>query len=124
MLRQPRKQLLAEIRNNVGFGESWHMTSLSMARYFTNAGVRPIDQSKSILQSGDIIVLDLPSDDIRIDLKADGLRELAVIQAGINLGVEVSTEFYRFKLPWTSQRDTRPRVIIYGVTKPTTVELN
>ena len=54
-------------------------------------------------------------------LESAGLQPLATIRAGINLGVSVSTMFYRAQDPWFAAPDTRPAVVVFRVTRATAI---
>jgi hypothetical protein len=54
-------------------------------------------------------------------LRADGLQQVIAVRAGMNLGVRVVTDFFRSQLPWGTEPDTRPSVVIYRATTATRV---
>gem|GEM_PF-5727703 len=109
----------AFMRTNAQGGEAWHMTSLGLAHYFDATGIARIDRDVTKLQPGDLLVVDFLDAERAEVLQASGLQPIATIRAGINLGVSVSTLFYRAANPWFAASDTRPAVVVLRANKPT-----
>jgi hypothetical protein len=105
------------MRENIAGGQTWHLTSLQTDRYFTREGIKRLELDRTELQSGDLLVVD----EAITPLRADGLQQVIAVRAGMNLGVRVVTDFFRSQLPWGTEADTRPSVVIYRATTATRV---
>lgn len=95
----------------------WQIASLALAHYLDADGVARIDRSSTTLQPGDLLAIDEIDPNFTATLQAEGLQAVAAVRGGINLGVSVSTAFYRAANPWVAGRDTRPEIIIFRADK-------
>jgi hypothetical protein len=110
----------AFMRANPG-GEAWQLSTLAFAHYFDATGIRRVNLATTTLRTGDLIATDAFDTDRMKMLEAAGLQPLATIRAGLNLGVSVSTSFYRAQDPWFAASDTRPALAVLRATKATSV---
>jgi len=102
-------------------GAHWQLATLAFAHYFDASGISRVDVATTSLQPGDLLATDAIDPDRMTALEAAGLQPLATIRAGINLGVSVSTTFYRAQDPWFAAPDTRPAVVVFRVTNATAI---
>jgi hypothetical protein len=102
-------------------GENWHAASLGFIRYFDAAGLRHPVFGTTVFQPGDLVAIDVYDPDLVSSFEAAGLRPVATIRAGINLGVSVSTSFYRGANPWYVSADTRLPITVFRAARSTTV---
>jgi hypothetical protein len=100
------------LRANASEGETWHLSTLAMDRYLTAAGIRRVEFLQSELRAGDLLMVGHGDKDTVIEFNAEGLQQIAIIREGINLGIRVSTEFYRHQLPWVAQDVVRPTALL------------
>jgi hypothetical protein len=110
----------AFMRANPG-AENWQLTTLAFAHYLDATGIRRVDLAATTLQPGDLLATDAFDPDRMKVLEGAGLQPLATIRAGLNLGVSVSTTFYRAQDPWFAASDTRPALVVLRATKATLV---
>jgi len=101
------------VRANAQGGSTWQMTTLAFAHYFDAEGIARVDREATRLRPGDLLVVDTSMTHHDLPLQAVGLQPIVTIREGINLGVSVSTTFYRAANPWAAARDTRPAVTIF-----------
>jgi hypothetical protein len=113
----------AFMRANPG-GESWQLSTLAFAHYFDASGVRRVDLATTTLRPDDLLATDITDPDRMQALEAAGLRPLATVRAGINLGVSVSTSFYRAQDPWFAAADTRPAIVVLRAAKATPIPVH
>jgi hypothetical protein len=104
-----------------GSGANWQLSSLAFAHYFDASGIRRADVATTNLVPGDLLATDALDPERITALETAGLQPLATIRAGINLGVSVSTAFYRAQNPWFAAPDARPSVVVFRATKATAV---
>jgi hypothetical protein len=113
------RRATAFMRANTQGGVSWQLTSLAFAHYFDDNGLVRLDRGTTNLRPGDLLVVDVPDPDREVKLQIAGLQPVATIRAGINLGVSVSTAFYRAVNPWYAAKDTRPEIVVFRASRPT-----
>jgi hypothetical protein len=113
------RSAIIAMREDASPAKRWQLSSLASDRYFTAAGVQRFEYGISVLNAGDLLAVEPSLDGIEFD--AEGLEQVAVIREGVNLGVRVSTDFFRSQRPWISLSDTRPRVNIFRATKSMTI---
>jgi hypothetical protein len=111
----------AQFMRTNGTGANWQLSSLAFAHYFDASGIARTDVASTNLQPDDLLVTDALDPEHITALETAGLQPLATIRAGINLGVSVSTAFYRAQDPWFAAPDTRPAVMVFRVTKATAI---
>jgi hypothetical protein len=70
-------------------------------------------EDRGALAAGDLIVIDVGAPFEAHGFDRRDLTQIALIRAGTNLGVSVSTDFYRNHVPWWPAADTRPALAIY-----------
>jgi hypothetical protein len=102
-------------------GAAWHMTSLGLAHYLDAAGIPRVERDVTTLRRGDALIIDFTDAGRVAALENAGFEPIATIRAGINLGVSVSTTFYRNANPWFAADDTRAAVMVFRATKPAVV---
>jgi hypothetical protein len=102
-------------------GAAWHETSLGLAHYLDAEGISRIERDVTTLRRGDVLVTDFTDAERVAALEQAGFEPIATIRAGINLGVSVSTTFYRNANPWFAAHDTRAAVMVFRATKPSMV---
>ncbi len=99
----------------------WQLSTLAFDHYLTAAGVPRIEVDDTVIEPGDLLVIDPPDAAAFFDIDGDSLQPLGVVREGIDLRVRVSTDFYRSQLPWSDAPDTRPSLALYRATKATTI---
>jgi hypothetical protein len=102
-------------------GAAWHMTSLGLAHYLDAAGVGRVERGVTTLRPGDLLVTDAIDAQGVAALERAGFEPIATIRRGVNLGVSVSTSFYRDANPWFAADDTRAAVMVFRAAKPATI---
>jgi hypothetical protein len=102
-------------------GTAWHMTSLGLAHYLDAEGISRLERDVTTLRPGDVLVTDFIDAERVAALEDIGFEPIATIRRGMNLGVSVSTSFYRDANPWFAADDTRAVVMVLRAAKPATV---
>jgi Dolichyl-phosphate-mannose-protein mannosyltransferase len=102
-------------------GGAWHETSLGLAHYLDAEGISRIERDVTTLRRGDVLVTDFTDAERVAALKQAGFEPIVTIRAGINLGVGVSTTFYRNANPWFAANDTRAAVMVFRAANPAMV---
>jgi 4-amino-4-deoxy-L-arabinose transferase-like glycosyltransferase len=102
-------------------GAAWHMTSLGLAHYLDAAGIGRVERDVTTLRPGDLLVTDAIDAQGVAALEHAGFEPIATIRGGVNLGLSVSTSFYRDANPWFASGDTRAAVMVFRAAKPTTI---
>lgn len=99
-------------------GGTWQAFGLTFDFFSRSEGLTPLEFGKSVLQPGDLLAVEQPVVAERLGLSSSMFEPVAEVRAGINLGVRVSTDFYRAQLPWMGAPDTRPAVAVFRVKTP------
>jgi hypothetical protein len=102
-------------------GAAWHMTSLGLAHYLDAAGVGRAERDVTTFRPGDLLVTDSIDAAGVAALEHAGFEPIATIRRGVNLGVSVSTSFYRDANPWLAANDTRAAVMVFRAAKHATI---
>ena len=108
-------------RDNRQGGAVRHMTTLGLAHYLDAEAIVRVERDVTMLRPGDVLVTDFIDAERVATLEEAGFEPIATIRAGTNLGVSVSTTFYRAANPWFAAADTRPAVMVLRASKPVLV---
>jgi hypothetical protein len=103
-------------------GGLWQVFNPDFDYYARSEGFSRLLFNETVLQPGDMLAVEPLSLGKRFALESTSkLERVAVVRAGTNLRVRVSTDFYRDQIPWNGHVDARPVVAVYRVKEPTVI---
>ncbi len=107
------REAAAFVRARAEGREAKHLGTLAFAHYLDAEGIARADFDGAILAPGDLLVADMDERTRIAVLEAAGLEVIATIRSGLNLGVSVSTNFFRAGNPWSAGAETRPALLVF-----------
>lgn len=111
------------VRASAAGHEAKHLGTLAFAHYLDAEGIARVDVENTIFKPGDLLVAEVNEREQIASIEAAGLEVIATIRSGVNLGVSVSTSFFRAGNPWSAGPDTRPAMLVFRARRATGIPL-